>query len=55
MGQLSYIRPYVDDFSPDWLLANVVSLTAGAMVLVHVRPPALPFLRVEYGAEQRPK
>lgn len=36
VGQLTYIRPYVDDFSADWLLGSVVTLTAGAMILVHV-------------------
>ncbi|GAB4816752.1 hypothetical protein N2152v2_003798 [Parachlorella kessleri] len=35
-GQLTYISPFVEDFSPAWLIANVLSLTAGAMVLVHV-------------------
>ena len=36
VGQLTYIRPYVTDFNFDWLLVNSVSLTAGAMILVHV-------------------
>ncbi len=36
VGQLTYIRPYVTDFGPEWLLVNSLSLTAGAMVLVHV-------------------
>jgi len=36
VGQLTYIRPYVADFGPEWLLVNSLSLTAGAMVLVHV-------------------
>ena len=36
VGQLTYIRPYVADFGFDWLLVNSVSLTAGAMILVHV-------------------
>ena len=35
-GQLSYLRPYVDDFSGGWLLENIVLLTAGSMILVHV-------------------
>lgn len=36
VGQLTYIRPYVDDFSPDWLASSALVLTAGAVVLVHV-------------------
>lgn len=35
-GQLTYLRPYVDDFSGAWLGENVVLLTAGAMILVYV-------------------
>lgn len=35
-GQLTYLRPYVDDFSPLWLGENVALLTAGAMILVYV-------------------
>ena len=35
-GQLSYIRPYVDDWSVDWLAAGVLTLTTGAMIMVHV-------------------
>ena len=35
-GQLSYIRPYVDDWSIDWLAAGVLTLTTGAMIMVHV-------------------
>lgn len=36
VGQLSYIRPYVDDWSPEWLASGVLILTAGAVILVHV-------------------
>lgn len=36
VGQLTYIRPYVTDFGFDWLLVNSISLTAGAMILVHI-------------------
>lgn len=36
VGQLTYVRPYVDDFSPEWLVGGVLSLTAGAMILVQV-------------------
>lgn len=35
-GQLSYIRPYVDDFSTDWLVSGVITLTAGAVILVYI-------------------
>lgn len=35
-GQLTYIRPYVEDFTPGWLAANTLALTAGAMALVYV-------------------
>jgi protein transport protein SEC61 subunit alpha len=36
VGQLSYIRPYVDDWSVEWLVSGVVALTAGAVILVHI-------------------
>ncbi len=36
VGQLTYLRPFVDDFSPGWLAENTVLLTAGAMILVYV-------------------
>lgn len=35
VGQLSYIRPYVDDFTAEWLITNSLTLTAGAMILVY--------------------
>lgn len=35
-GQLTYIRPYVDGWSAEWLAAGVVTLTTGAMILVQV-------------------
>ncbi len=35
-GQLTYIRPYVPEWSLEWLAGGVVELTAGAMILVHV-------------------
>lgn len=35
-GQLTYIRPYVDDWSIDWLAGGVLTLTTGAMIMVHV-------------------
>ena len=38
VGQLSYIRPFVTDFSPLWFAESTATLTAGAMILVHVRP-----------------
>lgn len=33
---MTYIRPYVDDFSPMWLAGNACALTAGAMALVYI-------------------
>ena len=36
VGQLSYIRPFVSDWSPFWLADSVATLTAGAMILVWV-------------------
>jgi protein transport protein SEC61 subunit alpha len=36
VGQLTYIRPFVDDWSAGWLATNSLTLTAGAMILVHV-------------------
>ena len=35
-GQLGYVRPYVEDWSPEWALASGASLVAGAMILVHI-------------------
>ncbi len=35
-GQLTYLRPYVDDFSAGWLAESVLLLTTGAMILVYV-------------------
>lgn len=35
-GQLSYVRPFVEDWSPEWALASGASLVAGAMILVHI-------------------
>lgn len=34
VGQLTYIRPFVNDFTPEWLVVNALTLTAGAMILV---------------------
>ncbi len=36
MGQLFYIRPFVDDFSPAWLAGSSTALVAGAMALVYI-------------------
>ncbi|PSC69780.1 pre translocase secY subunit [Micractinium conductrix] len=36
IGQLTYLRPFVEDFSPAWLAENTVLLTCGAMILVYV-------------------
>lgn len=36
VGQLTYIRPYVTDFSPEWLFGSSMSLVAGAMALIYV-------------------
>jgi len=35
VGQLAYIRPYVEDFSPEWLAGSAAALVAGAMALVY--------------------
>jgi len=35
-GQLSYVRPFVADWSPEWLTGSVLSLTAGALVLIWI-------------------
>jgi preprotein translocase SecY subunit len=35
VGQLTYIRPYVEDFSPAWLAGSTAALVAGAMALVY--------------------
>ncbi len=36
IGQLTYIRPFVEDFSPAWLAGSTCALTAGAMALVYI-------------------
>jgi hypothetical protein len=36
VGQLSYIRPYVTDFSPEWLFSSSLALVAGALSLIYV-------------------
>lgn len=37
VGQLTYIRPFVNDFSTEWLVINSLTLVAGSMILVWVR------------------
>ncbi len=36
VGQLFYIRPFVDDFSVEWLAGSACALVAGAMALVYI-------------------
>eukprot|EP00955_Chlamydomonas_euryale_P082111 363670-Chlamydomonas_euryale.AAC.23 len=36
VGQLTYIRPYVDNFTPEWLFGSTCALVAGAMALVYI-------------------
>eukprot|EP00878_Enallax_costatus_P027408 GHUV01029506.1.p1 GENE.GHUV01029506.1~~GHUV01029506.1.p1 ORF type:complete len:158 (-),score=39.30 GHUV01029506.1:147-620(-) len=36
IGQLTYIRPYVTDFSPEWLFTSSLSLVAGALGLIYI-------------------
>ncbi|WIA08414.1 hypothetical protein OEZ85_007852 [Tetradesmus obliquus] len=36
VGQLTYIRPYVTDFSPEWLFSSSLALVAGALSLIYV-------------------
>jgi hypothetical protein len=36
VGQLTYLRPYVTDFSPEWLAGSTLALVAGAMSLVYI-------------------
>lgn len=36
VGQLTYIRPFVADFSTEWLIVNSLTLVAGSMILVWV-------------------
>lgn len=36
VGQLFYIRPFVDDFSPAWVAGSSTALVAGAMALVYI-------------------
>ncbi|GFR48827.1 hypothetical protein Agub_g10780 [Astrephomene gubernaculifera] len=35
-GQLFYIRPYVEDFTPAWLAGSSCALVAGALALVYI-------------------
>lgn len=36
VGQCLYLRPFVEDFSPTWLVGSSLSLTCGAMVLMFI-------------------
>lgn len=36
VGQLFYIRPFVDDFTPGWLAGSSCALVAGALALVYI-------------------
>lgn len=36
VGQLTYLKPYVTDFSPEWLAGSTLALVAGAMSLVYI-------------------
>eukprot|EP00879_Flechtneria_rotunda_P009479 GHRR01009922.1.p1 GENE.GHRR01009922.1~~GHRR01009922.1.p1 ORF type:complete len:524 (+),score=189.12 GHRR01009922.1:267-1838(+) len=36
IGQLTYIRPYVTDFSPEWLFSSSLSLVAGSLALIYI-------------------
>ena len=36
VGQLSYLKPYVEDFSTQWFIGNTLLLTGGAMALVYI-------------------
>ena len=35
-GQLSYVRPFVADWSPAWVAESVLDLTTGAMILIWI-------------------
>ncbi len=36
IGTLTYLRPFVEDFSPGWLAGSTCGLVAGAMALVYI-------------------
>ncbi|GLU10342.1 hypothetical protein SLE2022_271560 [Rubroshorea leprosula] len=36
IGQVLYLRPYVDDFSTEWLLSSVVLLTLGSVFTTYI-------------------
>ena len=36
VGQCLYVRPFVEDFTPMWLLEQSCALTAGAMILMYI-------------------
>lgn len=36
VGQVLYIRPYVNDFSTEWVLSSVTLLTLGAIVTTYI-------------------
>lgn len=37
VGQLTFIRTYVEDYSSLWFATSTLQLVAGAMILVYVR------------------
>ena len=43
VGQLTYIRPFVPEWDVTWLAVNSLTLVAGAMILIHVRPTRIHF------------
>ena len=36
VGQLTYLKPFVEDFSTPWFIEGTVLLTGGAMALVYI-------------------
>jgi len=36
VGQLTYLRPYVSDFTPEWLFGSATALVAGSLSLIYI-------------------
>jgi hypothetical protein len=53
IGQLTYIRPYVTDFSPEWLFSSSLALVAGALGLIYVAGEAAAAAAADQQAQQQ--
>jgi hypothetical protein len=53
VGQLTYIRPYVTDFSPEWLFSSSLALVAGALSLIYVAGAQQQQQQQQLGVQER--